>query len=270
MRKVLYGMAIASLGLAVVLTLPHAAWSFPAFQRLPLVSDGAPNCAACHASVNESYHPELPAEASKNEVYTTKHYKALEEGGGGYRTVEPEQRKQLLEQAKKIDENSSVKLEASAPTVAPGGTITITVTTKGGIGPVVGIMLVDEPLRYQARPIQGNGWFIAGPPEIVGSDGKPQSTWLDRRVNKKETNLNFALVYDIASDPAKNIYATTRVSYMLKAPSTPGEYPVTAAFLYGTGDANEMKSGKYEAPPGGNTAPSGRVQFSNTVKVRVQ
>jgi len=61
MRKVLYGMAIASLGLAVVLTLPHAAWSFPAFQRLPLFSDGAPNCAACQASVNESYHPELPA-----------------------------------------------------------------------------------------------------------------------------------------------------------------------------------------------------------------
>src|SRR5215468_4190735 len=176
MRKVVYGIAMASLGLAVVLTLPPAAWSFPAIQRLPIVSDGEPNCAACHSSVSESYQPELPAEASKNEVYTTKHYKALEEGGGGFRTIEPEQRKQLLEQAKKIDENSSVKLEASAPTVAPGGAITITVNTKGGIGPVVGIMLVDEPLRFQARPIQGTGWFISAPPEIVGSDGKPQST----------------------------------------------------------------------------------------------
>src|SRR5215472_4117095 len=244
MRKVLYGMAMASLGFAVVLTLPHTAWSYPSFQRLPYVSDAEPFCTGCHSSVSESYHPELPAEASKAQVYTTKHYKALEEGTGGYRTVEPEHRKQLLEQAKKIDENSSVKLEASASTVAPGGTLTITVTTKGGIGPVVGVMLVDEPLRYQARPIQGNGWFIAAPPEIVGSDGKPQSTWLDRRINKQESNLNFALVYDIASDPAKNAYATARVSYMLKAPSTPGEYPITAAFLYGTGEANEMKSGK--------------------------
>src|SRR5438445_3567409 len=270
MRKVVYGMAIASLGLAVVLTLPHAAWSFPAFQRLPLVSDGAPNCAACHASVNESYHPELPAEASKNEVYTTKHYKALEEGGGGYRTVEPEQRKQLLEQAKKIDENSSVKLEASAPTVAPGGTITVTVSTKGGIGPVVGIMLVDEPLRYQARPIQSTGWFIAAAPEIVGSDGKPQSQWLDRRINKQQTNLNFALVYDAISDPAKDMYATSRVSYMLKAPPTPGEYPLTAAFLYGTAEPDEWKTGKFVSPPGGITGPSGRIQFSNTLKVRVQ
>jgi cytochrome c553 len=271
MRKVLYGIAVASFGLAIVVALPHAAWSYPSFQRLPYVGDGTPYCAGCHSSINESYHPELPAEASKGEVYTTKHYKALEEGSTpGYKPLEPDQRKQLLEQAKKMDQNSSVKLEASAPTVAPGGTITITVNTKGGIGPVVGIMLLDEPLRYQARPIQGTGWFIASSPEIVGSDGKPQSKWLDRRFNKQQTNLNFVLVYDIASDPAKDMYATARVSYLLKAPSTPGEYPITAAFLYGTAEANEMKSGKYENPPGGQTAPSGRIQFSNTVKVRVQ
>src|SRR2546423_1477187 len=133
MRKVVYGIAVAGLGLAVVLVLPHVAWSYPSFQRLPHVSDAEPFCAGCHASINESYHPELPAEASKAQGYTTKHYKALEEGAGAYKAVEPEQRKQLLEQAKKIDENSSVQLGASAPTVAPGGTITITVTTKGGI-----------------------------------------------------------------------------------------------------------------------------------------
>jgi len=270
MRQVFYGIAVASLGLAVVVTFPHAAWSFPAFQRVPFVSDGVPNCTLCHSSANESYHPELPPEVSKGQVYTNKHYKALEEGLGAFRTVEPEQRKQLLEQAKKVDQNSSVKLETSATTVAPGGTITVTVNTKGGIGPVIGIMLVDEALRYQARPIQSTGWFITSAPEIIGADGKPQSKWLDRRANKQQTNLNFALVYDAISDPAKDMYATTRVSYQLKAPLTPGEYPITAAFLYGTAEANEMKSGKYEDPPGGNGAPSGRLQFSNTVKVRVR
>jgi cytochrome c553 len=271
MRQVFYGIAVASLGLALVVTFPPAAWSYASFQRLPNVSDAEPFCAGCHASVDASYHPELPPEASQAQVYTTKHYKALEEGSfPGYKALEPEQRKQLLDQAKKMDQNSSVKLEASAPTVAPGGNLTVTVTTKGGIGPVVGIMLLDEPLRYQARPLQGTGWFIAGPPEVIGADGKPQSKWLDRRFNKQQTNLNFVLVYDIASDPAKDMYATTRVSYVLKAPSTPGEYPMTAAFLYGTAEANEMKSGKYEDPPGGNGAPSGRIQFSNTVKVRVQ
>jgi cytochrome c553 len=252
-------------------TFPHAAWSYAAFQRFPFVSDGVPFCTTCHSSVDASYQPELPAEASQAQVYTTKHYKALEEGTfPGYKAMEPDQRKQLLEQAKKMDQNSSVKLEASAPTVAPGSNLSVTVTTKGGIGPVVGIMLLDEPLRYQARPIQSTGWFIASAPEVIGTDGKPQSKWLDRRFNKQQTNVNFVLVYDIASDPAKDMYATARVSYVLKAPSTPGEYPITAAFLYGTAEANEMKSGKYEEPPGGNGAPSGRVQFSNTLKVRVQ
>src|SRR6266571_3983717 len=256
MRQVFYGIAVASLGLAVVVTFPHAAWSWPAFQRLPYVSDGVPNCILCHSSVSESYHPDLPPEASKRQVYTEKHYKALEEGSGVFKLIEPEQRKQLLEQAKKIDQNSSVKLETSAPTVAPGGNLTVTVTTKGGIGPVVGIMLLDEPLRFQARPIQGTGWFIASAPEVIGPDGKSQSKWLDRRINKQQTNLNFMLVYDIAADTAKDMYATARVSYALKAPATPGEYPITAAFIYGTGEANEMKSGKYEEPPGGNGAPS--------------
>jgi cytochrome c553 len=271
MRQIFYSMAVASLGLAVVVTFPHAAWSYASFQRLPYVSDAEPFCAGCHSSFDASYHPELPAEASQAQVYTTKHYKALEEGTfAGYKTLEPEKRKELLEQAKKIDQNASVQLATSAPTVAPGGTISVTVTTKGGLGPVVGIMLLDEPLRYQARPIQSTGWFIASAPEVVGTDGKPQSKWLDRRFNKQQTNLNFVLVYDVASDPVKDMYATARVSYALKAPATPGEYPITAAFLYGTGEANEMKSGKYEDPPGGNGAPSGRLRFSNTVKVRVQ
>jgi hypothetical protein len=271
MRQFFYGMAVASLGLAVVVTFPHAAWSYASFQRLPYVSDAEPFCAGCHSSFDASYHPELPAEGSQAQVYTTKHYKALEEGTfAGYKPLEPEKRQALLAQAKKIDQNASVQLEASAPTVAPGGSLTVTVHTKGGIGPVVGVMLLDEPLRFQARPIQGTGWFIANAPEVIGPDGKPQHTWLDRRVNKQQTNLNFMLVYDIAADPAKDMYSTARVSYVLQAPSTPGEYPMTAAFIYGTAEANEMKSGKYEEPPGGNGAPSGRLRFSNTVKVRVQ
>ena len=158
MRQFFYGMAVASLGLAVVVTFPHAVWSYAAFQRIPQVGDGSPYCATCHSSIDASYHPELPAEGSQAQVYTTKHYKALEEGTfAGYKPLEPEKRKALLEQAKKIDQNAAVQLQASAPTVAPGGSLTVTVTTKGGIGPVVGVMLLDEPLRFQARPIQGTG-----------------------------------------------------------------------------------------------------------------
>jgi cytochrome c553 len=263
MRKALYYTAVATLGIVAIIVLPSAAWSYPAFGRLPHLSDGVPYCAGCHSSKDAAYHPELPAEASQGQVYTSKHYKALEEGTGVYKVIEPEQRKQLLEQAKKIDQSASVKLEAPA-TVAPGGTITVTVTAKGGIGPMTGVMLVDEPIRFQARPIQGTGWFIAGPPEVVGPDGKPQTTWLDRRYNKKATNLNFVLVYGVTAD------STSRVAYKLRAPQEPGEYTMTAAFLYGTGDANELKTDKYVEPPGGNAAPSGRLQFSNVARIRVQ
>ena len=65
------------------------------------------------------------------------------------------------------------------------------------------------------------------------------------------------------------MYATARVSYMLKAPPTPGEYPLTAAFLYGTADPDEWKTGRFVVPPGGLTGPAGRIQFSNTLRVRV-
>jgi len=270
MHKVLQYTAVVSLGFIVGMALPYTAWSYASFQRLPHVSDAAPFCAGCHSSWDAAYHPELPAEAALAQVYTTKHYKALEgEGSPAYKTLTPDDRKQLLERAKKVDQNSSVKLEAPA-TVAPGGTITVTVSTKGGIGPVVGVMLVDEPIRYQARPIQGAGWFIAGPPEIIGADGKPQGNWLDRRHNKQQTNLNFVLVYGVSADPDKNVYPTSRVSYLLKAPQTSGEYTITAAFLYGTSEPNEMKTEKYVDPPGGGSAPSGRLQFSNVARVRVQ
>ncbi len=262
-------IAMAGLsGLISVAIWPEASWSYPAFERRPYVSDAAPFCAGCHSSTDTGYHPELSAEAAQKQLFTVKHYQALEKGDRKYRMFDAEERQKLLERAKKVDANSSVTLEAPA-SAAPGETISITVSTKGGIGPQVGIMLVDEPLRYQARPIQGAGWFIVGPPVVIGPTG-PQTTWLDRRYNREATNLNFILIYDVAAAPERDIYPTTKVTYKLRAPRDTGEYSITAAFLYGTADPNEMKTGKYVSPPGGGGAPSGRVQFSNVVKVRVQ
>ena len=269
MRRLASAIALLGFGLAISGAAPSA-WSYAAFQRQPHVSDGLPYCASCHSSMDVAYHPELPVDAAQAQVYTTKHYKALEEGSGPYKLIEPEQRKQLLELAKQIDQHSTVQLETAAVTVAPGGLLTVTVTTQGGIGPVIGIMLLDEPLRYQARPAQGTGWFIVAAPDILGSDGKPQTTWLERRHNKQQTNLNFVLVYGVLSEPTKQTYATAKITYRLQAPTAPGEYPLTAAFLYGTADADEMRSGKYVDPPGGGSAPSGRLRFSNTLRLQVR
>ncbi len=254
---------------ALTIVWSDAALSYPAFGGRPYISDAGPFCTGCHSSTDAGYQPELPADQSRKLVFTEKHYKALESGAGGFKLLGGDERRKLLALAKKIDKNASVKLEAPT-SVAPGEMITVTVTARGGIGPQIGIMLVDEPLRYQARPIQGAGWFIVGPPQVIGPDGKQQTTWLDRRYNKQSTNLNFILIYDVTSDPSRNSYPTMKVSYKLQAPQESGEYPMTAAFLYGTADPDETKTGKYVNPPGGITAPSGRVQFSNVVKVRVK
>ena len=242
--------------------------AYPAFGGQRYVSDAAPFCASCHASVDAKDMPELAADAAKRETYVNKHYRALEWGVGAFRFVDEDQRLALLERVKRVDENSSVAIDAPA-SAKPGEVVEIKVTTTGGIGPQVGIMLVDEPIRYQARPIQGAGWFIVEAPKVVGPGG-PQTTWVDRRHNPNAKNLNFVLVYEVEADVDAGSFPVSRVTYRIRTPIEPGVYPVTAAFLYGTADENEMRSGAYKNPPGGITAPSGRVQFSEVVNVRVQ
>ncbi|GIX49214.1 MAG: hypothetical protein KatS3mg131_3425 [Candidatus Tectimicrobiota bacterium] len=267
MRTLLRYAGAMCLALGVV--LPQGAWSYPAFARLPYVSDAAPFCAGCHASTDAAYHPELPAAASQAQVYTSKHYAALEKGDGAYRLLSAQEREQLLALAKKIDQHASVTLEAPS-SAAPGEVITVTVTARGGIGPQVGLMLVDAPLRYQARPIQATGWYIVEAPQVIGPDGQAQTTWLARRYDPRSTNLNFVLVYGVKAEPERDRYPTVKVTYRLRAPQDPGEYTMTAAFLYGTADPDELKTGEYVNPPGGTTAPSGRVQFADVARIRVQ
>jgi hypothetical protein len=140
--------------------------------------------------------------------------------------------------------------------------------TNGGMGPVVAASLVDLPLRFQARPIAADGWYVVGKPKVVGVDGKEQSWWLDKRVNEKK-NLSFVLV-QAKADMEKKVLPTTKVTWSLRAPIDPGTYTITAAFLYGTEDEDEMKTGKLEEPPGGRSGPSGRIAFSDTVTVAVR
>jgi len=142
-------------------------------------------CAACHALTKADYTPEWPADRSTGELPENKHYKAIESADKGYKLIPEDKRKALLEVVKWVDENSSLTLKA--PTSAkPGQPIEVTVETKGGIGPVVGIFLVDLPLRFQARPIASDGWYVVGKPTVIGADGKEQTWWLDKRANEKK------------------------------------------------------------------------------------
>jgi hypothetical protein len=259
-------MVVGLSTLALLVGLSGMAAAYPTGPQL-FVTDVAPNCATCHSMLKAEYTPERPADASTGELPVTKHYKALESADKGYKLVPEDKRKAILDLVKWVDGNSSVSLRA-ASAAKPGQTMEVVAETKGGIGPVMGVFLVDLPLRFQARPIAADGWYVAGKPTVVGADGKEQSWWLDKRVNEKK-NLSFVLV-QAKADIEKKVLPTTKVTWILRAPIDPGTYTITAAFLYGTEDPDELKTGKLEEPPGGRSGPSGRIAFSEPVTVTVK
>ncbi|MBI3007845.1 MAG: hypothetical protein HYY53_06040 [candidate division NC10 bacterium] len=243
----------------------------PGFGLLP-VTDATPSCAGCHANTRAEYLRDVPPDAplnATNQLMSEKHYKAIEQGADAYKLLPAAEREQLLKQVKLVDQNTSISLKAPKG-VARGKTIKVQVTAKGGIGPGSSVMLVDTNLRMQARPVQGNGWLIAGPPEVIGPDGKPQTFWVDKRFTGLAKNVNFVVVGG-GADVEKGAYPTWKVTYTLQAPQKAGKYTLAAAFLYGTEEPDEHKEkGKWTLPPGGLTGPSGRILFSEVVEVEVK
>jgi hypothetical protein len=249
-----------------LIELAGSAGAYPGGPQIQ-VTDIMPVCAGCHLTTKVAHTPEHRAHYSRAELPANEHYKALELPDKAYRLIPKDKRKALLEVVKWVDDNSSVTLKA--PTTAkPGSTIQVAVETKGGIGPVVGVALVDLPLRFQARPIASDGWYVVDQPTVIGPDGKEQRWWLDKRANEKK-NLSFILV-QAKVDVEKKVLPTARITWNLRAPIDPAPYTITAAFLYGTEEVDEYKSGKLEPPPGGSSGPSGRTAFSDPVTVTVQ
>lgn len=243
----------------------------PGFGLLP-VTDATPSCAGCHANVTTEYMRDVPTDAplnAANQLVSEKHYKAIQQGADAYKLLPAADRERLLKHVRLVDQNSAVSLKAPKE-VARGQTIRTEVSAKGGVGPGSSVMLVDTNLRMQARPVQGNGWLIAGPPEVIGPDGKPQTFWVDKRFTGLAKNVNFVVVGG-GADVAKGSYPTWKVTYTLQAPTRPGKYTLAAAFLYGTEEPNEHKEkGKWTLPAGGITGPSGRILFSDVVDVEVK
>src|SRR5881296_295108 len=142
------------------------------------VTDLAPTCAGCHSSFNKDQLRNEPEAFANSQVKENKHYKAIEDGLGPYQQMSPADRQKLLADVKVMDELASITLNAPT-TLKPGQEAQITVTVKGGHG-VVGVFLVDTDLRFQARPLQGDGWVIVAAPKVWGGDGNEQTKWVDR------------------------------------------------------------------------------------------
>src|SRR5262249_20249992 len=163
-----------------------------------------------------------------------------------------------------------VDLAVSSAKVKPGAPLTATVTTKGGMG-VIGVMLTDNDQRYQSSPVQVQGFIITKDPDVTGPDGKPQTTFLDGREPGLSRGINYVNIQNVKSDTDANTYDACKVVYTLSAPMTPGDYTISAAFIYGTETASAI--GRQETPDGrvmpagGQGSGSGRIAFAKMVKV---
>lgn len=229
------------------------------------VSDLAPACAGCHSSMSADQVRNLPPDFAAKQVVDAKHYQAILAGAGAYKDLSQADREKLVEDIKLLDASSTVALTAPS-TAARGQTVTVTVSVKGGAGPVVGVALLDSNLRYQARPIASDGWTVVGAPKVVGPDGAEQTKWVDSRAEGLKKNLSYVLVFGVKSDLAAKSFPESKVTWTLRAPQDPGRYTIAAAFMYGTEKASPLGAVPQAAggfmPRGGGAAPSGHMKFS--------
>src|SRR3989441_2033911 len=186
--------------------------------------------------------------------------------------MSPADRQKLLADVKLMDELASIVL--NAPTsLKPGQEAQVTVTVKGGHG-VVGVFLVDTDLRFQARPLQGDGWVIVAAPKVWGGDGNEQTKWVDSRAPGLRKNLNSVVIFDQKSDLAAKKLAEGKVVWTVKAPQEPGTYSITAVFHFGSERASSVGTVTTPTgqvlPRGGPGGPSARIMFAKPVTVTVR
>ena len=239
-----------------------------------VVTNATPFCTNCHSSTSADQLREMAAEAIPGMMPENRHYSEISAGEEDYAKLSPGDRQKLLTAIKAVDANSHVELSASATALKPLAPLTVTVKTRGGGGPVIGVMLTDNDMRYQSSPVQVEGFLITKAPEVTGPDGKPQTQFLDGRLRGLSKNINYVNIVDVKSDPAAGTYPECKVVYTLRTPADPGEYTISAAFLYGTEKASPL--GRVEGPGGrvlplgGQGAHSGRIQFAKLLKITVR
>jgi hypothetical protein len=259
----------------VLISLPALTGTLRAFPggTPRVVTNMNTQCAGCHTSADANQLRDQSPDFVNNMLAPNHHYRGLESGDRNYGKLSPEDRTKLLAAVKAVEANSSVQLVASATSVKPSGEFTVTVTTKGGAGPVVGVMLTDCDLRYSSSPVQVNGFWIDGEPQVTGPDGKPQTAFLDGRAKELQRNINFVNITGVHGDPDANTWSTCKVTWKLVAPARPGTYTISAAYLFGT--EKSIAIGRVEepggrvVPAGGGGAGSGRILFAKPITIKV-
>jgi hypothetical protein len=235
------------------------------------VTDMGPFCANCHASTNLDQLRDLPAEAAVDETIEGKHLARIKTDPA-YKDLSAADRTALIEAIAWVDEQASVSIHAPKQ-AGRNRPIEVTVVTKGGAGPVVGVSLVDSAVRFQARPIGSSGFKVIGPALVIGPTGKPQARWIERRVRGADMGLATVMIDGVQGDAVTKHVDETRTTWTLRAPPEPGTFTLAAAFFYGTEKAHPlgtvMRNGRPE-PRGGTEGASGRIMFSEALKITVK
>lgn len=237
-------------------------------------TDVSPYCAGCHSSVSEEALAGAGVRAER-ELAANKHLTPIQKGEGQYAKLSPADREALVRYIQAVDANSKIALVDYPPQVAAGEVFNLTVLMTGGAGPAVGVALVDRAHRWYAKPASTWGWTVVGAPTVIGPDGQPQTAWLERRPERMGRALTFVNVTGVESDAVKGKYAKCKVIFRLKAPDKPGDYPLVAAYFYGTekatplGGTTHPLTGEPE-PLGGFEGKSGRVKFSEPLVISVK
>jgi hypothetical protein len=234
------------------------------------VTDMAPFCASCHASTSVTQLPDLRPEIARTETIEEKHIQHIKTGAA-YKDLTAAQRETLIDAVTWVDEHATVSI-AGPERAKRNSRIEVTVITKGGAGPAIGLSLVDSLVRFQARPISSSGFKVLGPPMVIGPDHKAQADWIDRRVRGSDLSLSTIMITGIHGDAETQEVSETRTTWNLRTPAEPGVYRIAVAFYYGTEKAHPLgtvvNNGRPE-PRGGPNGPSGRVMFSNLLSINV-
>jgi hypothetical protein len=262
MRLSISTLIVTALGAVIAFADPYG----PPYA----VTDMAPFCASCHASTSLGQLPELTRELAVSETIEEKHFKQIQTGAA-YKDLTAAEREQLLAAVRWVDQQATVLIDAPRSSKR-NARIEVTIITKGGAGPVVGLSLVDSGIRYQARPITSSGFKVLGPPFVIGPDGKAQAEWVDRRVKGSDLGLSTIMIFGVHGDAATKRVDESRTTWTLRTPSQPGIYRLAAAFYYGTEKAHPLgvltRNGRIE-PRGGHNGGSGRIMFSDIVPINV-
>jgi hypothetical protein len=252
------------------LVVPRLAAAYPN-GTTEYVTDAGPFCAGCHSSRQESQLREVAKEEATRELVDAKHLATITSGTGSYEKLSAADRAALVEHVRAVDAATTITLEVPKR-VEAGATLTVTAKAHGGSGPVVGVMLLDSDLRYQSRTPAADGWAITAAPAVTGPDGKPQTTWTDKRAPGLAKNLNYVMIYGMKGDAVAKTYGDAIVVYTLQAPRKPGDYTLAAALLYGTEKASPIgtvKRSGVDLPLGGFAGGSGHILFSPAHTVTV-